>query len=272
MKKTITPFIIILMLLGCKKDEIPVTQKLKNCSVNYLYFRDDILLGNEQSIHLLPFDSVFTGCTYYYKGDKVTRVEGGFIPTGFIEQVFSKDVYDSICYNNNAVYVYKKIRSGDETWNDDYHSGIYYIDSHKRLIKVLMKDAFHPDGTFLNYTYNANLVTESDNSGKTRRQFFFENNNLVKVLYEKKDTLGVVFWKLEIMFQEYDNKPNPFKNMFFVRGAFFRAFSENNYKSFTRNEYRRFSDGTLGLVNYYWYTMPFLYNADSYPLFGDYEK
>jgi hypothetical protein len=277
MEKIIIPFIIIIMLFSCKKDEIPVTTpKLKNCRVEYLYFRDDILMRYDQSICIFPMDSSFTGCTYFYTGDKLTRVEGGFVavPSGsnFSNQCFSKDAYDSICYNNNAVYVYKKIRSGGETWNDNYNSGIYYFDSHQRLVKAITKDAFHPDGTDLNYTYSANLITETDNLGITRRQFYFENNNLVKVLYVKKDNQGEVFWKLEILFQEFDNKHNPFKNMYFLRGAFFRAFSENNYKSYTINEYYRLSDGTMGLINYFWFTMPILYNVDSYPIFGDYEK
>jgi hypothetical protein len=277
MKQTIIPYIIILTLFSCKKDEVPVTTpKLKNCRVEYLYFRDDIMMRYDQAMIILPMDSSFTGCTYTYSGNKLVRVEGGFVtvPNGanFSNQAFSKDAYDSISYSNNTVYVNKKTRFEGATWNDNYNSGIFYLASDHKLVKTITKDTFHPNGTDLNYTYSENLVTETNSAGITRRKFYFENNNLVKVLYEKKDNQGVVFWKLEILFHEFDNKHNPFKNMYYVRGAFYRAFSENNYKSFTINEYYRLEDGTMGLLNYSWFTMPILYNVENYPLFGDYEQ
>jgi hypothetical protein len=278
MKNTIISFIVILSLFGCKKDENPVIiHKLKNCRAEYLYFNDVPLMPYKQSIHKSPMDSSFFGCTYFYSGDKMTRAEGGIITiqngSNNTTQLFTKAAYDSICYIDNAVHVYKKVRYGNnEIKNDIYNSGIYFLDSHQRLVKFFSKDLYHPEGTDLNYTYSANLIVETDNDGFTRRQFFFENNNLVKVLSEKKDNKGVVFWQLEILFQEFDNKHNPFKNMYFVRGAFFRAFSENNYKSYTKSEYIRSSDGTMYLTDYFWFSMPIQYNADNYPLFGEYEK
>lgn len=277
MKKAIIPFIVIITVLSCKKDEnLTITPKLKNCRVEYLYFADDIMMRNNQSRDINPFDSIFTGCSYFYKDDKTIRVHGGFvtIPNGsdFTHQSFTKDAYDSICQIKNTVYVFPKYIVEGHTYENKSNSTIFYFDSQQRLIKINMQDVLSQTFIDLTYTYSANLITETDNNGLTRRKFYFENNNLVKVVYEKNDAQGAVFWKLEILFQEFDNKPNPLKNLFFVRGAFFRAFSENNYKSFTRNEYSRASDGTLVSTGSYWFTMPILYNADSYPMFGDYEQ
>jgi hypothetical protein len=277
MKKTIIPFIFILTVFSCKKDEtITTTPKLENCRVEYLYFADDIMLKNSQSYDIQPSDSSDTSCSYSYTDNKLTRVIGGFImvPKGsdFSHQSFSKYAYDSICYINNTVYVYKKIKSDGATVDDNINSTIFYLDSQQNLVKINKKDAFHPNGFDLTYTYSPNLVTETDNTGVNRRKFYFENNNLIKAVYEMYDAQGAVSWKLEILFQEYDNNPNPFKNMYFVRGAFFRAFSKNNYKSFTLNEYSKSSDGTLVPIKNSWFSMSFLYNADSYPMFGDYEQ
>ena len=187
MKKSAILLIVILVVFSCKKDEIPVTTpKLKNCRVEYLFFSDDILMKNYQEFILLPMDSSFTGCSYFYTDNKLTRVEGGFVPvaggSNFSNQCFSKDAYDSISYSNNTVYVNKKIRFEGATTNDSYNSGIFYLDSDHKLVKTITKDTFHPDGTDLNYTYSQNLVIETNSAGITRRKFYFENNNLVKVL------------------------------------------------------------------------------------------
>jgi len=280
MKKTIVPFLIVIMLFACKKDETSVTiPKLKNCHVEYLYFRDGISIfssGQLSNYVFPPRDSSFIGCSYFYTGDKLTRVGGGFIPisggSSFANYLFSNDAYDSICYSDKAVYVYPKMKIDGVSYDDKYNRGVYYMDSNQRLIKAIATDSFHPDGIEFIYTYSPNLITETNNAGNIRRLFYFESNKLVKVLDERKDDQGVVTWKREILFQEYDNKPNPFKNMYFVRGAFCRAFSENNYKSYTINEYHQLSDGTLGLVSHSSFTMPILYNTDNYPLFGDYVK
>lgn len=276
MRKSAAILLILIIVFSCKKDEIASTApQLKNCRVEYLYFLDDIILKSGQSLCLLPEDTLFTGCSYSYANHLLTRVTGGFVavPSGsnFSNLCFTKDAYDSISSVDNRIYVYTKFKIGGSIHEDINNPTVYYLDSQQRLIKINKRDAWHPNGYDLNYTYSDNMVFEIGNNGLTRRKFYFENNNLVKVDYEMTDQLGAVFWKKEILFQEFDNMPNPFKNMFFVKGAFFRAFSENNYKSHTTNEYSRSSDGTLVPTWYSWFTMPILYNAEGFPMFGDYE-
>jgi len=276
MKKSTILLFIIFAVISCTKDETPpVTPKLKNCRIEYLFFKDEITILDYQSINFAPYDSTVIACSYTYADDKLTKTKGGFVavPSGstFSNFLFSTDAYDSIHFENNTIYTYAKINFGEFIHTDILSPTIFTLDSQNNLIKISKKNAFHPYGLELNYTYSENLVTETYNSGLTRRKFYLENNNLVKVVTEVYDIHGALYSKKEILFEGFDNKPNPFKNMYYVKGAFFRAFSENNYQKVTVTEYSYLLDGSFGINSTWWFTMPFDYNADGYPTFGDYE-
>ena len=276
MKKSAVILFIIFAVISCTKDKTPsVTPKLKNCRIEYLFFKDEITILSYQSINFAPYDSTVIACSYSYADDKLTRTTGGFVavPSGsnFSNFLFSTDAYDSIHFDNNTIYTYAKINFGKYIYTDISSPTTFTLDSQNKLIKISKKDAFDPYGLVLNYSYSENLVTETDNNGLTRRKFYLENNNLVKVVTEVYDLQGALYSKKEILFEGFDNKPNPFKNMYYVTGAFFRAFSENNYQKVTVTEYSFLLDGTFGINSTWWFTMPFDYNADGYPKFGDYE-
>lgn len=276
MRKVELLLFILLAIYGCKKEEISsITPKLKNCRVEYLFFPDDIMMSSDQSYSFPPDDSQTTKCSYLYGDDKMIKSTGGFLSVAsganFSTQIFSKDVYDSISSIGKTIYVYTKYKINGRVNEDKFNPIIFNLDSNEKLIKITKKDVFHSGEFDLNYTYSENQINEIYSNGKVRRKFYFEKNNLVKVVSEVYDLQGLIFRKKEILFQEFDDKPNPFKNKYFVKGAFFRAFSDNNYKSHTTNEYMRSSDGTLVLASNYWFSMPILYNTDGYPVFGDYE-
>jgi len=263
-------------IFSCKKEEISsITPKLKNCRVEYLFFQDDIMMTGGQSYSFPPDDSQNTKCSYLYGDNKMIKITGGFltVPSGtnFSNRIFSKDVYDSISTIGRTIYVYTKYEINGSVSEDNFNPIIFNLDSHEKLIKITKKDDFHSSEFDLNYTFSENQINETYSDGKVRRKFYFEKNNLIKVVSEVYDFQGLIFGKKEILFQQFDDKPNPFKNMYFVKGAFFRAFSDNNYKSYTTNKYMRSSDGTLVLTSNYWFSMPILYNTDGYPMFGDYE-
>jgi hypothetical protein len=279
MKKTI--YILIIFAAGlmvfftaCEKNDNPqLTKKLKNCQIEYLFFKDDILMASNSNIGFPPNDTSKTKCSYLYSDDKIVRSAGGFIQIPFSNDfVFSADAFDSIVFNNNTVNVHSKYRWDGVTFETGYESPtIFNLEDNNGLVSIIKKDQFHPNGFELNYTYSGNQIIESDSSRNIFRTFFFENNNLTRVLKESHDLQGDVFSRKEILFQEYDNKPNPLKNKYYVRGAFFRSFSTNNYKSYTVNEYYQSSEGELVLGNSFSFSMPILYDAEGYPMFGDYE-
>lgn len=85
------------------------------------------------------------------------------------------------------------------------------------------------------------------------------------------DTTSSYYYKKEIIFQDFDNKPNPLKGLYYLTGAFYRAFSANNYSACTINQYMRMTDGKIEKIGSYSFSIPILYTTDGYPKFGDYE-
>ena len=266
MRNKLMLLIILLASLSCKKNDTTISDpKLLNCSINYLKFQDDYrFLG--KTIFFNPFDSLQV--SYTYKGDKIVECIGGFqpVPSGnnFFRLLFSSEVRDSIAYKGDSVCVYTK--PGYTYFeSENPQSPTIYVYSQNRLQKLIRRDGFE-----VNYTYTGNQIVEKNSNGIVLRTLYFENNNLVKIVKENINTENTVVYKKEIFFNEFDNNPNPLKNKYYLLGAFYRAFSENNYKSTIENEYYLIDD-TLRLTGTYTYSMQIRYNSDGYPMFGDYK-
>ena len=275
MKRYILVLGLFIIIFGCKKDEIETQpSKLKNCEPGYLQFSDNMYGILNQSFSYPP-DSGKNIFSYEYQNNKIVRVSGGFIPIpgvlGFSKQIFSLMAYDSIVYLANNVSVYQKYDFGSGTLEKLTSPTIFTLNPKNQLLKVARKNAFQPKVDEFFYAYVENQIIETNDNGKIRRKFHFENDNLIKITSQFENTQGEVMSKEEILFQGYDDNPNPFRNLFFISGAFYRAFSKNNYTSYTINQYDFLIDGTFGISDSYWYTLPIRYNADNYPMFGDYQ-
>ncbi len=276
MRKISILLFILLTTFGCKKDESSSTfRKLKNCNIEYLFFRDDIQFSDFQSLSFPPGDSILV-CSYNNDFDHLVKITGGFFPvpqgTNLTGYLFSDYAYDSLAVKDNIFSLFSKFIDGDGITHEYSTNPIdYFLDSQNKLLKINIRNVFYPNGFELNYKYSENLITEEIYDSLIKRKFYFENKNLVKVIAERYNPPGVLFWKKEIIFQDFDDNSNPFKNMYFVKGAFFRAFSEHNYQSYTVNEYGQLADSTFGIYKTYKVSMPLFYNADGYPKFGDYK-
>ncbi|MDP3915793.1 MAG: hypothetical protein Q8R96_18865 [Bacteroidota bacterium] len=264
--------ITFLYLFGCKNDDQPSPiPKLQNCAIEYLYFSDDYRFAGN-TINFPPNDALKTICSYEYQNDKIVKVTGGFlrVPSGsnFSNFVFSEDVSDSIVYSGNNIYVFTKYTNLPSS-----NSGnpiTYTLDSDDKIQKLTLSNGF--DTSFeVNYSYSKNEITEKNKNGVIFRKFYMEGNNLVRIVKQSFDLQGNIIRKEEILFQEYDTNPNPFKNKYHILGAFYRAFSKNNYKKTTKLVYTILVDGSFGLISTSQFSMPIIYDDRGYPLFGTYE-
>lgn len=270
--KIFIPLIIIVTLFSCKKEESTTpAPKLKNCAIEYLKFDNDHKCPGYNSVNFAPNGALKTVVSFEYKGDQIIKTIGGFkviIPGGIFSLLFSMDVYDEIAYANNSIFVITKPEEINSYFsNYPGKPTIYTKDSDGRLIKIERRD-----GVMINYTYENNQIVEKLNTGKVLRNFTMENNNLTKITRENGDTSYLYYSKEEILFQDFDNRPNPLRNMYHVSGAFYRSFSKNNYSKYTVNYYERMENGRIGHTGTGTYSMPIQYNADGYPKFGEYEE
>jgi len=278
MKKGILFITLALAVWACKKSDTTTapSSQLKNCRIEYLYFRDGITILPFQSLIFDPVGADNQVCSYTYEDGMLTRVRGGFVPrpagTNLSNYIFSSTGYDSVFSGGDSVTV-------DLKWRDSQggvHPGIntrfvYYMNSDHRLVRIGSRGSppFHYFDLY--YTYSGDSVTETLGTGEIRRKFYFENDNLVRIVQDRYQSNGKIFSRDEILLQGYDNHPNPFRYRYYVKGAFFRAFSANNYSSYTANYYEILHDSTLGITGMTHCTFPFTYNEQGWPLFGDYE-
>lgn len=268
-----TPFLLF-FVLSCflypacdKTNEITIDKLLLNCSVEYLNYIDNPLFANSD-ITFTPNDVLATKIHFEYKEDVLTGIKGGFlfVPGGnHMRLVFDEEfIYDSIVYDGKQIKVFTKPEFAYTAFDNPENPIIYQIDADNKLEKITKRDEVQ-----LNYTYNNNQVIEKSNEGEVIRTFYLEEGNLVKVETNKYE-FGELTYKKELLFIDYDDKPNTLKNKFYIPGAFYRAFSKNNYTKYQLNEYRMV-DGEFIQTSSYGFSMPIAYTSNGYPKYGDYK-
>jgi len=209
-----------------------------------------------------------TKIQFTYDNQRLTRVSGSFvnIPQGTVlyNPQFSADTYDSIVHLENQVRVYTKPPTAFYS-NDDPENPIKYVfDDDQNLTSITLRN-----GVQLVYEKTDNLIVESIEPGEVRRKFHMENNNLARVESENINLSGELVGRKEIVFSNYDSNPNPFKGMYYITGAFYRSFSNNNYSKMTITEYTKI-DGEFIVTFEFTKEFDFEYYNSGYPKFGNY--
>jgi YD repeat-containing protein len=261
-------FILGLLAGSCKKEEKTVEPRLMNCEINFLRFADDPRYFHRSEYEIdISFDGS-PGILYTYENGKVARSTGGITMMGFGSLWLTMISYDSLVYAGNRVMVYGKPFSPyliTQTEDPDRPT-IYEYDKDGRLTAIIRRDQ-----SVVNYSYQGDIIAEVNPMNGSVRNFYFDNGNLIKIV-RKTGSPELSYYHLrEILLQDYDDNPNPFKGLFHLPGAFFRAFSENNYAKITISDYS--STDNVIFEQYYqsvsWRTLT--YNEAGYPLFGVYE-
>lgn len=268
-------FLIILvafLVLGCSKSDENNAEKsirLKNSYVEYLFFDDDIryALG---TTFFTPVSGTKDLLTFNYKNNTPCNINGGYWPpyseNNLTWHTFKSEAQDEITINSstNSFDVTPSYYQSQDSTNLTF---TFSIDQNNNLLKITQ-----PNGNSLNYTYLKDLIVEKDSSGKITRNFYFENKNLIRVTKIIGDSLSGNYLIKEIKFNSYDNSPNPFKNRFYLQGAFYRSFSVNNYIDCYINTYEVKNGVSQGLISQEWRPSKFTYNSRNYPIFGEYEE
>lgn len=233
----------ILISYSCSSDDNSTEDNCKLLSYQsaqlYYEYLDRNLFGATNSFSL-NFDGVNL---VYDNQNRISGVSGGprKIPSGpnLSEWIMSNDVAYSITYSGNTVTTTSVVTSFFGETNNVYTISASKIDSRSVILLVgLIYDTVH-----FTYEYGNNKVLEYKNNA-LYRTFYFEDDNLLKVEELRYGNLenpfgepNTLVGKFEIVFSEFDILPNLLEGKFYLDGAFFKAFSKNNYHKIERLQY-----------------------------------
>lgn len=219
--------VFTLLCCSCEKDETLNVQNLKY----HIRFTDlaGAVMPNNDGNNCFIVD---------YSGGIVVKKKGGFIalPTtsGYTSR-FVNDVYDDVNYNDNIVTVVAK--SANNEYSVDANERIILLDDVGRMIKKTFKKRIEE---VIEYSYNSkgqishSLKTIANSQEKS--EYTYSNGNVEKVVTELYVD-GEKFQTFIETYREFDNTPNPFKNLGFFYETFRRSLSKNNYALY---EYAKF--------------------------------
>jgi hypothetical protein len=267
MKKILLFIASLVTLYGCEHNNPDTERQLISISVKYLILKDDIRYATNTDI----FYGLDDSCFIEYEGNVPIRVVGGVMNAssgaGLINLLFSEEVYDLIVHTGNVVNV---------TTDPKYYCYItdmpdnpvsYALSTDKKLLSVTKRNehVFH-------YQYSSSLIIVTNSDGDIIQRMHFDNDNLVLIEEEAFDhRTGQLIGKKEKYFEDYDTNPNPLEGKFYIIGAFYRAFSKNNFTKYTIKSYISLDGITLDLIGSQTYSIPLTYDNLGYPLLGQYE-
>ncbi|MCD0465302.1 hypothetical protein [Flavobacterium sp. ENC] len=235
MKKNILFVIIALIAAGCSSDTENNTEKecrLVGAKVTGFYY-DDITLPND------AYNSNFSGkINFEYDGqNRISKVKGGLLympdANNLNKWVLSNDVEDLVTYNNNTIKVDYSANSDARPYQKEFtlSNGILISRKVTKIYPLKL------DPVVYTYEYNSNEIKEKID-GKVYRTFTLSAGNLIKVEQIKYDFLSnAITGKREYLFSNYDASENLLKGKFYINGAFFAAFSKNNYTALKIKDY-----------------------------------
>ncbi|WP_053993034.1 hypothetical protein [Mangrovimonas sp. TPBH4] len=215
-----------LLLLGCSNTDED------NCNV--VSCRTSSLIY--QNINR-PFTSIYGSHNDYsgkiffdYNGDKIVTIHGGLqtILLGVNQSGYALSDYvtTNITYEGSTVIV---------DTNSDYPDE--FVIQNQKLVSRRTKGQHYPF-SMITYTYeylNDLIIERLDN--QITCKYYFTNGNLQKVEYYKNLDANTFYKQRELILSNFDNSDNLLKGLFFVEGAFYKAFCQNNYQKVEINEY-----------------------------------
>ncbi len=259
--------LFLLTIIGCKKErEFSIDKKLLSVYAEYMYYPSDYL-GYYGSMVFPAHEQFALSIDMTYDLDNIVKIRGGLRQAYHYGAYtfFSDEIYDSIVRNENTIHVFILPEQCYSIFDKPKNPLVFELNEDNSLSKITKRE-----GVQYLFTREGNTLLETSTDGQLVRKYYFENENLKKVVQEKFDTDGTMFYRKEIIFEKYDNKPNPLKNKYFIMGAFYRAFSKNNYTKITINEYEP-RNGEMVICSSFWQTTIILYDENGYPVLGEYE-
>ena len=231
--------ILTFLIVSCTNNNDETVLPKRVTSVKYIaLIYDDITLSNyyNPSSGKISFE--------YDNLNRINKVIGGLVLAGsltnFYELTLGDEAQDNISYENNVIKV-------ECSYNTDYrpYNKEFVVQNDKIISRSVVNiNPYSTPAIVFTYEYLNNTVIEKKD-GNSFRTFTITNGNLTNVEqinygYVKIENVWVgnqIIGKKEYVFSDYDNTENLLKGKFYINGAFFNAFSNNNYRKMVINYY-----------------------------------
>jgi hypothetical protein len=239
--------LIIFSFFSCSNSENPIptsTCKLERIEAGALFYE---YIDFDDAI---GFATTFEGVLLNYDNSgRISTINGGptLVASGSNQDswLFTNIPSYTVFYEDNTVSINHNV-----TFFDSETLNTYSINNDKIISRNVVSTLNYFNYELAEYTYQYfdDYIEESRNN-ELFRTLFFENNNLVKIEQLRygniEDPLGepnTLVGKTDYIFSDYDTNENLMKGLFFLDGAFYKAFSNNNYQKISRYNYN-YSDG-----------------------------
>lgn len=235
MKKNILLIIMAVIATACSGDTEKNTEtecRLTGAKITGFYY-DDITIPND------AYNANFSGkiSFEYDNQNRISKVKGGLLAVpdanNLNKWVLSNDIEDVVTYENNTIKVDYSANSEARPYQKQFTLSNGILISRK-VTKIYPQKL---DPIVFTYEYNGDEIKEKID-GKVYRTFTLSAGNLIKIEQIRYDFFSnAITGKREYSFLNYDTSENLLKGKFYINGAFFQAFSKNNYTTLKIKEY-----------------------------------
>lgn len=227
--------VLFSFFISCSSSDDEV-ENVQSCSITSVNTKT---LYYEQIIGSVSYNPNFSGKIKfeYNLNGQIIKMIGGPVSqnTGIGNEniFFTDDLVNEVSYQGNTITAQNKYGFGEVN-----NTISYTVDSGK-LTNRKVANFLGSQLSVQNYQYEyvSNQIIEKK-EGALYRTFYFTGENLTKVeqiLYANQT--GQISGKIDIILSNYDSNENLLQGKYFVNGAFFKAFSKNNFRKFEKTQY-----------------------------------
>jgi hypothetical protein len=250
-------FLAVLLLASCSQNNEPtISCKLNKVKIITLIYDD---------LSPIIYSTSFSGnLTLEYNNDgSVSKVYGAFLnyPSGssLSNWANNDNTYDEYNYSGNTLTVTHSANRNEKPYIKEFNFA-----NNGQLLSKKVTNLYPFTSSPINYTYEyiGDTILEKSN-GTLYRTFYLSNGNLQRVEKLMTNLSGQIIGKNEYTFENYDNTPNLLKGMYYINGAFFKAFSNNNFQKYTYQNYNYVNNEFVPNGNSKSISFSLTYNSDN---------
>lgn len=265
--------LIVFLFVACKDDKIINEEAVTSENIKLFSVKTDALVYDEMlktvDLSYLPFYHISNNKNFsnriffeYNNKQQIVYTTGGTIlmklTPDFTTLSYTDYIKDTIQYIGDTVIT---INSSFNFANPNITKSVI---KNNQLVsrKVILNFPVHAENNYT-YSYSGDKVTETMNGVRTANYYLTEGNltKVEKFIYNKA---GDISMKTEMIFSGYDKSINLLKGKFFITGAFYCAFSENNHNKMVVQNYSMV-DNELAVYSRYPDTITYHLNSANVP-------